>query len=152
MVTSLAQEHCAARRNHYVLGTEGIKCRSMPPKPVLEMGHRRRQTRSAEEWKSTSFKPYEAGVSPQTVGLGHASLSSTPPSLSLEAQTDMKNLLLSLKDKIRGKFEISELNQEKIKEICEIMENKIGILMERMGKMKIALEELDKRVDKRYSN
>ncbi|KAJ1210277.1 hypothetical protein NDU88_005643 [Pleurodeles waltl] len=76
--------------------------------------------------------------------LGHASLSSTLQSPSLEAQMDMKNLLLSLKEEIRGKLLISERNQEKIKETRDIIENKIGILMERMEKMEIALEELDK--------
>ncbi|KAJ1199982.1 hypothetical protein NDU88_003813 [Pleurodeles waltl] len=58
-------------------------------------------------------------------------------------QMDKRSLLLSLKEGIRGKFEISERNLEKIKETCVIMENKIGILMERMGKTEVALEELD---------
>ncbi|KAJ1168656.1 hypothetical protein NDU88_000574 [Pleurodeles waltl] len=90
------------------------------------------------------FRPLKLASKNQGKPVMIALLTTQP--MSQEPQMDMKSLLLSLKEDIRGRIELSESNQENVKENCVTMENKKSILMERVGNMEVAFEQLDKQV------
>ncbi|KAJ1090530.1 hypothetical protein NDU88_003662 [Pleurodeles waltl] len=71
---------------------------------------------------------------------GNFSSGSTPHDL------DVQTLLISLTKEIRGKFEISETNQTRIREACEVLESKINLLSDRLGKLEAVVEAHEERV------
>ncbi|KAJ1160579.1 hypothetical protein NDU88_001075 [Pleurodeles waltl] len=58
----------------------------------------------------------------------------------------VQNLLISLSEEIRGKFEVSEHNQAKIRESCAALESKLKVLAERMSNLETAVSEQEPRV------
>ncbi|KAJ1203851.1 hypothetical protein NDU88_007632 [Pleurodeles waltl] len=65
---------------------------------------------------------------------------------SVSRDMDVQALLISLTNEIRGKFEISETNQTRIREACEVLESKINLLTDRLGKLEAVVEAHEERV------
>ncbi|KAJ1117189.1 hypothetical protein NDU88_005389 [Pleurodeles waltl] len=53
----------------------------------------------------------------------------------------VQNLLISLSEEIRGKYEVSEYNQGKIRESWASLETKLNALTERISNLEMAVSE-----------
>ncbi|KAJ1163884.1 hypothetical protein NDU88_004336 [Pleurodeles waltl] len=62
----------------------------------------------------------------------------------------IQNLLVSLTNEIRGKFEVSEHNQEKIGESCVALETKLNMLTERISRIETVVAEQETRVSANF--
>ncbi|KAJ1097950.1 hypothetical protein NDU88_003066 [Pleurodeles waltl] len=70
----------------------------------------------------------------------------TPSVVSATHSLAVQELLISLTKEIREKFEISENNQAKIREACEVLESKINLLTDRLGKLEAVVEDQEERL------
>ncbi|KAJ1203581.1 hypothetical protein NDU88_007366 [Pleurodeles waltl] len=88
----------------------------------------------------------QRGDSPGSVTLSGTETEGIHPGGSVTHSTDVQALLISLTKEIREKFEISENNQARIREACEVLESKINLLSDRLGKLEAVVEAQEERL------